>query len=62
MGKIRGEKYESWLREHIICDEWGRGPSLADVPMTIMTREQAFKKQNKTDADMKKEYQKGVKK
>ena len=25
-----------------MCDEWGRPPSLADVPLTIMTRKEAF--------------------
>ena len=25
-----------------MCDEWGRPPSLSDVPLTIMTRKDAF--------------------
>ena len=36
---------KEWLEEKIICDEWGRPPSLADVPLTIMTRKEAFIKQ-----------------
>ena len=28
-----------------MCDEWGRPPSLADVPLTIMTRKEALLKQ-----------------
>ena len=28
-----------------MCDEWGRPPSLADVPLTIMTRKEALIKQ-----------------
>jgi len=34
-----------WLNKEVTVDEWGRPPSLADVPLTIMTREQALKKQ-----------------
>jgi hypothetical protein len=30
-----------------MCDEWGRPPSLADVPLTYMSRDKAFKKQSK---------------
>ena len=36
---------KEWLEEQIMCDEWGRPPSLADVPLTIMTREEALIKQ-----------------
>ena len=36
---------KEWLEEKIIVDEWGRPPSLADVPLTIMTRKEAFIKQ-----------------
>ena len=36
---------KEWLEEHIMCDEWGRPPSLADVPLTIMTRKDALIKQ-----------------
>ena len=28
-----------------MCDEWGRPPSLADVPLTIMSRKEALLKQ-----------------
>ena len=27
-----------------MCDEWGRPPSLADVPLMWMTRKKAFEK------------------
>ena len=37
---------KEWLEEKIMCDEWGRPPSLADVPLTIMTRKDAFIKQD----------------
>ena len=36
---------KEWLEEKIMCDEWGRPPSLADVPLTIMTRKDALIKQ-----------------
>ena len=36
---------KEWLQEKIMCDEWGRPPSLADVPLTIMTRKDALMKQ-----------------
>ena len=36
---------KEWLEEQVMVDEWGRPPSLADVPLTLMTREQAFTKQ-----------------
>ena len=43
---------KEWLQEKIMCDEWGRPPSLADVPLTIMTREEAFKKQGCSTKDI----------
>ena len=35
---------EQWLNQTLMCDEWGRPPSLADVPLTYMSREQMFEK------------------
>ena len=43
---------KKWLSEKVMVDEWGRPPSLADVPMTIMTREQAFVKQGGSNKDI----------
>ena len=43
---------KEWLEEKIIVDEWGRPPSLADVPLTIMTREEALKKQGGSTKDI----------
>ena len=37
---------KEWLNERIMVDEWGRPPSLADVPLTIMTRKTALFKRN----------------
>ena len=36
---------KEWLEQQIMCDEWGRPPSLADVPLTIMKRIDALIKQ-----------------
>jgi len=36
---------KEWLKQQVVCDEWGRPPSLADVPMTIMKRKDALIKQ-----------------
>ena len=36
---------KEWLQQKVMCDEWGRPPSLADVPMTIMKRKDALIKQ-----------------
>ena len=36
---------KKWLEQKVMCDEWGRPPSLADVPLTIMTRNEALLKQ-----------------
>ena len=36
---------KEWLEQKIMCDEWGRPPSFADVPLTIMTRKEALIKQ-----------------
>jgi len=36
---------KEWLEQQIMVDEWGRPPSLADVPLTIMKRKDALIKQ-----------------
>ena len=35
---------QEWLEEQIFVDIFGREFNLSDVPMTYMTREQAFEK------------------
>jgi hypothetical protein len=35
---------EEWLEEEIFVDEYGRDNNLSDVPMTYMTRQEAFDK------------------
>tara|TARA_Y100000310_G_C20656670_1_gene802317 strand:- start:329 stop:532 length:204 start_codon:yes stop_codon:yes gene_type:complete len=34
---------KEWLKELVTVDEWGRPPSLADVPLTLMPRAKVFK-------------------
>ena len=34
---------KQWLDQTIMFDEWGRPPSLADVPLTYGPRKKAFK-------------------
>jgi len=35
---------QEWLEEEIFVDEYGRDYNLSDVPMTYMTRQEAFDK------------------
>jgi hypothetical protein len=51
-------KKQEWLEEKVMCDEWGRPPSLADVPLTIMKRKDAFIKQNENDFTINKLWEK----
>ena len=43
-----------------MVDEWGRPPSLADVPLTIMTRKQALLKQGGDDKSIDKLYKESM--
>ena len=47
---------KEWLSQKVMCDEWGRPPSLADVPLTIMTRKQALIKQGGDEKSIDKLY------
>ena len=51
---------KEWLEEQIMCDEWGRPPSLADVPLTIMTRKDALIKQGGNDKSIDKLYKEAM--
>ena len=51
---------KEWLEQKIMVDEWGRPPSLADVPLTIMTRKQALIKQGGDEKSIDKLYNKIV--
>jgi len=37
-------KKQEWLNENVLVDEYGRPYNLSDVPMTVMTRNEAYKK------------------
>ena len=39
---------KQWLEQTVMCDEWGRPPSLADVPLAYMTRKKALEKRGYT--------------
>jgi len=47
---------QEWLEEKVMCDEWGRPPSLADVPLTIMKRKDALIKQGGDTKSINKLY------
>ena len=47
---------KKWLEQKVMCDEWGRPPSLADVPLTIMTRKDALIKQGGNEISIDKLY------
>ena len=53
---------KEWLNQKVTCDEWGRPPSLADVPLTLMKRKDALLKQGgdkKSIDKLYKEYKNG---
>ena len=52
---------KEWLEQKIMCDEWGRPPSLADVPLTIMTRKEALIKQGGNEKTIDKLYKEAFK-
>ena len=43
-----------------MCDEWGRPPSLADVPLTIMKRKDALIKQGGDEKSIDKLYKEAI--
>ena len=49
---------KKWLEQKVMCDEWGRPPSLADVPLTIMTRKEALIKQGGNDKSINELWEK----
>ena len=48
---------KQWLKRKVFVDEFGRPPNLSDVPMTYMTRSEAYKKQRFDDKKINKLYQ-----
>ena len=53
-------KKSEWLKQKVMVDEWGRPPSLADVPLTIMTRKEALLKQGGDDKSINKLYKEAM--
>ena len=51
---------KEWLKQKVMCDEWGRPPSLGDVPLTIMTRKEALLKQGGNDKTIDKLYKEAM--
>ena len=51
---------KEWLEQPIMCDEWGRPPSLADVPLTIMKRKDALIKQGGDTKSIDKLYKETI--
>ena len=51
---------KKWLKQKVMCDEWGRPPSLADVPLTIMTRKKALIKQGGDEKSINKLYKEAM--
>jgi len=47
---------KTWLNQTVMCDEWGRPPNLADIPMTYVTRQESFKRQKMTETEINKLY------
>ena len=51
---------KEWLEQKVMCDEWGRPPSLADVPLTIMKRKDALIKQGGDEKSIDKLYKEAI--
>ena len=47
---------EQWLNQTIQFDEWGRPPSLADVPVMYGTRKKAFELREYSNKEINKLY------
>ena len=54
------EYMPTWLQQRIFVDEFGRDYNLSDVPMTYMTREDAYKKRNYTENEIDDIYEKWI--
>ena len=50
----------TWLQEKIFVDTYGREYNLSDVPMTMMTREDAFDKRGLTEEQIDEIYKKWI--
>ena len=51
---------KQWLNATIMFDEWGRPPSLADVPLTYGARKKAFELRKYTVNEIDKLYKEAI--
>ena len=47
---------KEWLEQKIMVDEWGRPPSLADVPLIYGSRKKSFELNGYSDKEINKLY------
>ena len=52
---------EQWLNQTIMFDEWGRPPSMADVPLTYGSRKVALKRAGLSEKEMENCFKKYLK-
>ena len=50
----------TWLRQTIFVDTYGRDYNLSDVPMTMMTREEAYTKRGLTEEQIDEIYEEWI--
>ena len=50
----------TWLQQKIWVDEYGRDYNLSDVPMTHMTREEAYAKRGLTEEQIDEIYEEWI--
>jgi|TARA_R100001129_G_scaffold146331_1_gene107620 hypothetical protein len=50
----------TWLQEKIFVDTYGRDYNLSDVPMTMMTRKEAFDKRGLNEEQIDEIYEKWI--
>ena len=50
----------TWLQQIIFVDTYGRDYNLSDVPMTYMTREEAYTKRRLTEEQIDEIYEKWI--
>lgn len=55
-----GEYKPKWLEEKIFVDTYGRDYNLSDVPMTYMSREDAYQKRGYDDKQIDEIYDRWI--
>ena len=58
--KTYREYKPTWLQQTIFVDTYGRDYNLSDVPMTYMTREEAYTKRRLTEEQIDEIYEKWI--